>query len=197
MAENLGTYLTENGIKSTYLHSEIKTMERIEIINSLRSGEIDVIVGINLLREGLDLPEVKLVAILDADKEGFLRSEGSLIQTIGRAARNSEGRVIMYADVMTDSMKKAIDETNRRREIQMEYNKKHNITPKTIIKEIKNTLQISTKVEDNVKAVKKENIPKMIENLKAMMKVASANLDFERAIELRDEIAKLNKKLEK
>ena len=193
MAENLGTYLTENGIKSTYLHSEIKTMERIEIINSLRSGEIDVIVGINLLREGLDLPEVKLVAILDADKEGFLRSEGSLIQTIGRAARNSEGRVIMYADVMTDSMKKAIDETNRRREIQMEYNKKHNITPKTI----KNTLQISTKVEDNVKAVKKENIPKMIENLKAMMKVASANLDFERAIELRDEIAKLNKKLEK
>ena len=197
MAENLGTYLTENGIKSTYLHSEIKTMERIEIINTLRSGEIDVIVGINLLREGLDLPEVKLVAILDADKEGFLRSEGSLIQTIGRAARNSEGRVIMYADVMTDSMKKAIDETNRRREIQMEYNKKHNITPKTIIKEIKNTLQISTKVEDNVKAVKKENIPKMIENLKAMMKVASANLDFERAIELRDEIAKLNKKLEK
>ncbi len=197
MAENLGTYLTENGIKSTYLHSEIKTMERIEIINSLRSGEIDVIVGINLLREGLDLPEVKLVAILDADKEGFLRSEGSLIQTIGRAARNSEGRVIMYADVMTDSMKKAIDETNRRREIQMEYNKKHNITPKTIIKEIKNTLQISTKVEDNVKAAKKENIPKMIENLKAMMKVASVNLDFERAIELRDEIAKLNKKLEK
>ena len=197
MAENLGSYLNEAGIKSTYLHSEIKTMERIEIINSLRSGEVDVIVGINLLREGLDLPEVKLVAILDADKEGFLRSEGSLIQTIGRAARNSEGRVIMYADIMTDSMNKAITETNRRREIQMAYNKKHGIIPKTIIKEIKNTLQISSKVEDEVKKVKKENIPKMIENLKAMMKVASANLDFEKAIELRDEIAKLNKKLEK
>ena len=119
MAENLGAYLTENGIKSTYLHSEIKTMERIEVINSLRAGEIDVIVGINLLREGLDLPEVKLVAILDADKEGFLRSEGALIQTIGRAARNSEGRVLMFADVITDSMNRAITETNRRREIQM------------------------------------------------------------------------------
>ena len=197
MAENLGKYLTENGIKSTYLHSEIKTMERIEIINSLRSGEIDVIVGINLLREGLDLPEVKLVAILDADKEGFLRSEGSLIQTIGRAARNSEGRVIMYADVITESMRKAIDETNRRREIQISYNKKHNIVPKTIIKDIKNTLQISNKVKQEGEEVKQENIPAMIENLKAMMKVASSNLDFEKAIELRDEIAKLNKKLNK
>lgn len=197
MAENLGVYLTENGIKSTYLHSEIKTMERIEIINSLRAGEIDVIVGINLLREGLDLPEVKLVAILDADKEGFLRSEGALIQTIGRAARNSEGRVLMFADVMTDSMNRAITETNRRREIQLAYNKKHGITPKTIIKDIKNTLQISTKVEEKAKAVKKENIPKMIEDLKAMMKVASANLDFEKAIELRDEMMKLKKKLEK
>lgn len=197
MAENLGAYLTENGIKSTYLHSEIKTMERIEIINSLRAGEIDVIVGINLLREGLDLPEVKVVAILDADKEGFLRSEGALIQTIGRAARNSEGRVLMFADVMTDSMNRAITETNRRREIQMEYNKKHGITPKTIIKDIKNTLQISTKVEEKTKSVKKENIPKMIEDLKAMMKVASANLDFEKAIELRDEMMKLKKKLEK
>ena len=198
MAESLGEYLTKNGIKSTYLHSEIKTMERIEIINSLRSGEVDVIVGINLLREGLDLPEVKLVAILDADKEGFLRSEGSLIQTIGRAARNSEGRVIMYADEITDSMRRAIDETNRRRTIQMQYNKEHNITPKTIIKEIKNTLQISSKVEeDNSAKVKKENIPKQIESLKAMMKVASANLDFEEAIRLRDEISKLTKKLEK
>lgn len=197
MAENLGAYLTENGIKSTYLHSEIKTMERIEVINSLRAGEIDVIVGINLLREGLDLPEVKLVAILDADKEGFLRSEGALIQTIGRAARNSEGRVLMFADVITDSMNRAITETNRRREIQMAYNKKHGITPKTIIKDIKNTLQISTKVEEKAKAVKKENIPKMIEDLKAMMKVASANLDFEKAIELRDEMMKLKKKLEK
>ncbi|MCR5553554.1 MAG: excinuclease ABC subunit UvrB [bacterium] len=197
MAESLGAYLKENGIKSTYLHSEIKTMERIEIINSLRSGEVDVIVGINLLREGLDLPEVKLVAILDADKEGFLRSEGSLIQTIGRAARNSEGRVIMYADKITESMDKAIKETNRRREIQKEYNVKHNITPKTIIKDIKNTLQISTKTENKSEAVNKENIPAMIENLKAMMKVAAANLDFEKAIEIREEIAKLNKKLEK
>ena len=197
MAESLGAYLKENGIKSTYLHSEIKTMERIEIINSLRSGEVDVIVGINLLREGLDLPEVKLVAILDADKEGFLRSEGSLIQTIGRAARNSEGRVIMYADTITESMDKAIKETNRRREIQKEYNIKHNITPKTIIKDIKNTLQISTKTDNKSEAVNKENISAMIENLKAMMKVAAANLDFEKAIEIREEIAKLNKKLEK
>ncbi|MBO4569796.1 MAG: excinuclease ABC subunit UvrB [Clostridia bacterium] len=197
MAESLGAYLKENGIKSTYLHSEIKTMERIEIINSLRSGEVDVIVGINLLREGLDLPEVKLVAILDADKEGFLRSEGSLIQTIGRAARNSEGRVIMYADTITESMDKAIKETNRRREIQKEYNIKHNITPKTIIKDIKNALQISTKTDNKSEAVNKENIPAMIENLKAMMKVAAANLDFEKAIEIREEIAKLNKKLEK
>ena len=197
MAESLGQYLTKNGIKSTYLHSEIKTMERIEIINSLRSGEVDVIVGINLLREGLDLPEVKLVAILDADKEGFLRSEGSLIQTIGRAARNSEGHVVMYADTITESMRRAIDETNRRRAIQMAYNKEHNITPKTIIKEIKNTLQISKKVADSSDKIKKENIPKQIENLKAMMKVASSNLDFEEAIRLRDEIAKLTKKLEK
>ena len=197
MAENLGQYLTDNGIKSTYLHSEIKTMERIEIINSLRSGEVDVIVGINLLREGLDLPEVKLVAILDADKEGFLRSEGSLIQTIGRAARNSEGRVIMYADTMTGSMERAISETNRRREIQMAYNKEHNITPKTIIKEIKNTLQISSKTKEVEKEISQENIPLMIERLKGLMKIASAQLDFEKAIEYREEIAVLNKKLEK
>ena len=197
MAENLGQYLTDNGIKSTYLHSEIKTMDRIEIINSLRSGEVDVIVGINLLREGLDLPEVKLVAILDADKEGFLRSEGSLIQTIGRAARNSEGRVIMYADTMTGSMERAISETNRRREIQMAYNKEHNITPKTIIKEIKNTLQISSKTKEVEKEISQENIPLMIERLKGLMKIASAQLDFEKAIEYREEIAILNKKLEK
>ncbi|MBQ7453075.1 MAG: excinuclease ABC subunit UvrB [Clostridia bacterium] len=195
MAESLGEYLTKNGIKSTYLHSEIKTMERIEIINSLRSGEVDVVVGINLLREGLDLPEVKLVAILDADKEGFLRSEGSLIQTIGRAARNSEGRVVMYADTMTDSMNRAISETNRRRSIQMQYNREHNITPKTIIKEIKNTLQISSKVEDKGQKIKQENIPKRIEELTAMMKIASSRLDFEEAIALRDEIAKLGAKL--
>jgi len=197
MAENLGKYLTDNGIKSTYLHSEIKTMERIEIINSLRSGEIDVIVGINLLREGLDLPEVKLVAILDADKEGFLRSEGSLIQTIGRAARNSEGRVVMYADALTESMNRAITETNRRREIQMAYNKDHGITPKTIIKDIKNTLQISSKTKDADKAIKQENIPLMIENLKGLMKIASAQLDFEKAIELRDEISALTKQMNK
>ena len=147
MAESLTKYLQDYGIKVKYLHSEIDTLERIDIINELRSGEIEVIVGINLLREGLDIPEVELVAILDADKEGFLRSETSLIQTIGRAARNANAKVIMYADTMTESMEKAINETNRRREIQQKYNKEHNITPKTIVKEIKNTLDLSKKDE--------------------------------------------------
>ena len=196
MAESLTEYLKENGVRVRYMHSDIDTMERIEIVSALRGGEFDVLCGINLLREGLDLPEVELVAILDADKEGFLRSETSLIQTIGRAARNSEGRVIMYADTMTGSMKRAIDETNRRRTIQTEYNKAHNITPKTIVKDISNTLEITKKV-DRVKEVKKQDIPEEIEKLKALMKIASANLDFEKCIEIRDTIAKLKMKMRK
>ena len=196
MAESLTEYLKENGVKVRYMHSDIDTMERIEIVSGLRSGEFDVLCGINLLREGLDLPEVKLVAILDADKEGFLRSETSLIQTIGRAARNAEGRVIMYADTITGSMKRAIDETNRRRTIQSEYNKAHGIVPKTIVKEIKNTIEITKKV-DRTKDVKKQDIPDEIEKLKALMKIASANLDFERCIEIRDTIAKLKLKMRK
>ena len=193
MAEQLSKYLTEAGIKTTYLHSEIKAMDRIAVINELRSGESDVLVGINLLREGLDLPEVKLVAILDADKEGFLRSTGALIQTIGRAARNAEGRVVMYADVMTDSLKRAIDETNRRREIQMAYNKQHGIVPKTIIKDIVNTLKITNK-ETDVSELDAADITKQIETLTALMNVAVKALDFERAIELRDKIEELKAK---
>ncbi len=192
MAESLTSYLVEKGIKTKYLHSEIDTMERITILNGLRNGDFDVLVGINLLREGLDLPEVELVAILDADKEGFLRSEGALIQTIGRAARNSEGRVIMFADTITDSMKRAIEETARRRKIQNDFNVKHNIIPKTIIKEIKNTLEISEKIYDD--GLKKSDIPKEIERLKGLMKIASANLDFETAIELRNKITELKRR---
>ena len=192
MAESLTSYLAEKGIKTRYLHSEIDTMERITILNGLRNGDFDVLVGINLLREGLDLPEVELVAILDADKEGFLRSEGALIQTIGRAARNAEGHVIMFADTITDSMRRAIDETARRRKIQDEYNKAHGIVPKTIIKEVKNTLEISEKVFDD--GLKKSDIPKEIERLKGLMKIASSNLDFETAIQLRDKIAELKRR---
>lgn len=195
MAESLTTYLTEHKIKAKYMHSEIDTMERVEIINGLRSGEFDVLVGINLLREGLDMPEVELVCILDADKEGFLRSEGALIQTIGRAARNANGRVVMFADNMTDSMKRAIGETQRRRAIQEKFNEEHGIIPKTIIKEINNTLEISKKVDDG--KLKREEIPKEIEKLTAMMKIASNSLEFERAMELRDKIQKLKKQLEK
>ena len=195
MAESLTTYLQEHNFKTKYMHSEIDTMERVEIVNGLRSGEFDVLVGINLLREGLDMPEVELVAILDADKEGFLRSEGALIQTIGRSARNANGRVIMYADVMTDSMKRAIDTTNKRRQLQEAYNKEHGIIPQTIIKEVKNTLEITKKVDDG--KLKKEEIPAEIERLTGMMKVASGALDFERAIELRNQIQKLRKQLEK
>ena len=190
MAEQLSIYLVEHGIKTTYLHSEIKAMDRMVVINELRSGESDVLVGINLLREGLDLPEVKLVAILDADKEGFLRSTGALIQTIGRAARNAEGRVIMYADVMTDSLKRAIDETNRRREVQMAYNKAHRIVPKTIIKDIVDTLKI-TKKETDTSSFKAEDFTRQIESLTALMNVAVKALDFEKAIELRDKIEEL------
>ena len=196
MAESLTEYLKESGVRVRYMHSDIDTMERIEIVSALRSGEFDVLCGINLLREGLDLPEVKLVAILDADKEGFLRSETSLIQTIGRAARNAEGRVIMYADVMTGSMKRAISETERRRKIQSEYNQAHGIVPKTIVKDIVNSLEI-TKKADRTKDVKKQDIPEEIEKLKALMKIASANLDFEKCIEIRDTIAKLKLKMRK
>ena len=194
MAESLTDYLKEHGLKVRYMHSDIDALERIDIINGLRSGEFDVLCGINLLREGLDLPEVKLVAILDADKEGFLRSETSLVQTIGRAARNAEGRVIMYADVVTGSMKRAIDETNRRRKIQSDYNKEHGIVPKTIIKEVKNSIGITGK-KSSVDDIKLNDIPNEIEKLKALMKVASSQLDFERAIEIRDTISELKKKL--
>lgn len=193
MAEDLTVYLSEHGVKARYLHSDIDTMDRIDLLNDLRTGEFDVLVGINLLREGLDLPEVMLVAILDADKEGFLRSEGALIQTIGRAARNSEGHVIMFADRITDAMKHAIDETNRRRQIQDEYNKQHEIIPKTIIKEVKNTIEITKKARNNLSKV---DAAKEIERLKGLMKVASANLDFELAIEYREEISKLKKRLQ-
>ena len=195
MAESLTTYLTDHSFKVKYLHSEIDTMERVEIINGLRQGEFDILVGINLLREGLDMPEVELVCILDADKEGFLRSEGALIQTIGRVARNANGRVIMFADTVTDSMQRAIDETARRRKLQMEYNEKHGIVPKTIIKEIKNTLEIGKKVSE--KNISKRDIPLEIDRLTSMMKIASSQLDFERAIELRNKIAVLKKRLNK
>ncbi len=191
MAENLTEFLSERKIKVRYLHSEIDTMERIDILNGLRRGDFDVLVGINLLREGLDLPEVELVCILDADKEGFLRSEGALIQTIGRASRNSEGKVILYADQMTDSMKRAIDETMRRRTIQNQYNIEHHITPKTIKKDIKNTLEITQAPKDRKK--NKKDVASEIERLKGLMNVASKQLDFETAITLRDEIAKLRK----
>lgn len=195
MSESLTNYLNELGLKVKYLHSDIDTLERIDIINSLRKKECDIVVGINLLREGLDIPETKLVAILDADKEGFLRSETSLIQTIGRAARNAESKVIMYADVVTDSMKRAIDETNRRRDIQNAYNIQHGITPQTIIKDIKNTLEISSKIENT--KIDEKNIPQQIEKLTSLMKIASKNLDFEKAIVLRDQINDLQKLLEK
>ena len=193
MAENLTSYLSERKIKVRYLHSDIDTLDRVEIINSLRLREFDVLVGINLLREGLDIPEVKLVAILDADKEGFLRSSWALIQTIGRAARNAEAKVIMYADNITRSMKVAIDETNRRRQIQHAYNVENGIVPKTIIKPVKNTLEITKKATDgNIKA---KDVPNEINRLSKLMKMASESLDFEQAIVLRNQIAELKKLL--
>ena len=195
MAENLSSYFAENGLRVKYLHSDIDTLERVKILNALRNDDFDVLIGINLLREGLDLPEVQLVAILDADKEGFLRSDTSLIQTIGRAARNDKGRVIMYADNITGSMQRAIDETNRRRELQMKYNQEHNVSPKTIVKQINDSLRI-TKDSDDMAETKAEIIDN-IEKLKGLMKQASAQLDFERAIELREQISKLKAKLKK
>ena len=193
MAEDLCAYFGENGVRVKYLHSDIDTLERIKIINELRSDEFDVLIGINLLREGLDLPEVTLVAILDADKEGFLRSATSLIQTIGRAARNSESKVIMYADRMTDSMKVAIDETNYRREKQIAYNTAHNVKPQTIKKAVVDTLKITMDAKEE--KMDKKDISKKIEQLKGMMTTAASQLDFETAIKLREEIAKLKRKL--
>jgi len=193
MAEDLTTYFSESGIRVKYLHSDIDTLERVKIINGLRSGDFDVLIGINLLREGLDIPEVKLVAILDANKEGFLRSTTSLIQTIGRCARNSEGKVLMYGDTITDSMRRAIDETNRRRELQIKYNKEHNVKPVTIKKEVVDTLKLSIDVDD-VQMSRKDIIDN-IEKLKALMSSASAQLDFENAIKYREEISKLKQKL--
>ena len=201
MAEDLTEYLHENGIKVRYLHSDIDTIERIEIIRDLRSGVFDVLVGINLLREGLDIPECSLVAILDADKEGFLRSYRSLIQTIGRAARNADGKVILYADKLTDSIKLALDETNRRRQKQEAYNKSHNITPKTIKKEISNTLMTMTEFETDNTTKKKpissinineiKNLDKEIKSLQKQMKKFAEDLEFEKAMEIRDKIRKL------
>ena len=187
MAEELTAYLKKLDIKVAYLHSEIKTLERMRIIRDLRLGKYDVLVGINLLREGLDIPEVSLIAIMDADKQGFLRSERSLIQTIGRAARNSEGRVIMYADTISEAMNIAIKETKRRREIQEKYNLEHHIVPKTIIKEIRELISNNKEVEEKEKEKlnKKEKMD-LIVKIEAEMKEAAKNLDFERAMELRD-----------
>jgi excinuclease ABC subunit B len=195
MAEDLTTYLQGMGVRVKYLHHDIDTIERMEIIRDLRLGEFDVLVGINLLREGLDIPEVSLVAILDADKEGFLRSESSLIQTIGRAARNAEGKVIMYADSVTGSMERAITETNRRRALQLAYNKEHGIVPKTIIKDIRDVIEISSKAEVDDKAAKKKMSKKekdeLIAKLTAQMKEAAKLLEFEHAAYLRDKINEL------
>ncbi|MGL5295472.1 MAG: excinuclease ABC subunit UvrB [Culicoidibacterales bacterium] len=202
MSEQLTKYFKEQGIKVAYLHSEIKTLERIAIIRDLRLGKYDVLVGINLLREGLDIPEVSLIAILDADKEGFLRSERSLIQIIGRAARNASGHVIMYADKMTDSMQRAISETKRRREIQMAYNIEHGITPKTIMKEIRDVISASVEVQDNedpyqtTKMNKRERM-KLIERLQKEMKDAASKLDFETATQLRDAIIEIQASMSK
>lgn len=203
MSEDLTNYFKEIGIKVTYLHSDIKTIERMEIIRDLRIGKFDVLVGINLLREGLDLPEVSLVAILDADKEGFLRSETSMVQTIGRAARNAEGKVIMYADSITNSMKKAIDETNRRRYMQIRYNKEHNIIPQTIKKGIRDVIEATKVAEeqdkygfDSRKEMGIDELMATIKDLEVEMFEAAENLQFERAAELRDKISELKKKMQ-
>ena len=184
MAEELTNYLKKLDIKVAYLHTEVKTLERLKIISELRKGKYDVLVGINLLREGLDIPEVSLVAILDADKQGFLRSNRSLIQTIGRAARNANGRVIMYADTVSDSMEEAIKETSRRREIEKKYNLEHHIIPKTIIKEIREV--VTNNLEKEPTKMNRKDKQKLMSEIEKEMKEAAKNLDFERAMELRD-----------
>ena len=203
MAEHLTEYLREAGIRVKYLHSDIDTLERAEIIRNMRLDEFDVLVGINLLREGLDIPEIALVAILDADKEGFLRSETSLIQTVGRAARNAEGRVIMYADTMTESMEKAITETNRRRSIQQAYNQEHNITPQTIQKAVRDLISISKaaetasrKIEKDPESMSRKELEKLIAKVKKQMQTAAAELNFEAAVELRDQMRELMRHLD-
>jgi excinuclease ABC subunit B len=197
MAEDLSEYYAEVGVKCNYLHSEVSTLDRIKILRDLRRGEHDVLVGINLLREGLDLPEVSLVAILDADKEGFLRSAGSLIQTIGRAARHVEGRAILYADVMTDSMKRALDETSRRRVIQIEYNERNNITPQSIVKPIDMSLvavaegdyvTVPLEMDEEVDALTPEQKQKFIGELEERMREAARKFEFEKAAQLRDRV---------
>ena len=202
MAEDLTDYMREVGIRVKYLHSDIDTLERSEIIRDMRLDVFDVLVGINLLREGLDIPEITLVAILDADKEGFLRSGTSLIQTIGRAARNAEGHVIMYADTITDSMRTAMDETQRRREIQMKYNEEHGITPQTIRKSVRDLISISKKVaaeelrmEKDPESMSRKELEKLIGDLSKQMKKAAAELNFESAAELRDKLVELKKVL--
>ena len=203
MAEDLTDYMREIGIRVKYLHSDIDTLERTEIVRDMRLDVFDVLVGINLLREGLDIPEITLVAILDADKEGFLRSETSLIQTIGRAARNAEGHVIMYADTITDSMRAALDETQRRREVQMAYNEEHGITPKTIQKAVRDLIAVSKKVaasevqmEKDPESMSEKELEKLIKELEKQMKKAAADLNFEAAAELRDKLIELKKTLQ-
>ncbi len=186
MAEDLTDHLKERGVKTAYVHSDIDTLERGDILRDLRAGVYDVLVGINLLREGLDLPEVSLVAILDADKEGFLRSTRSLIQTVGRCARNANGHVIFYGDKITDSMKEAMEETARRRQIQEKYNEEHHITPKTIIKEIRDVISNTDLSEKKEKKLSKKEIEKNMAMIEQEMREAAKNLDFERAMELRD-----------
>ena len=203
MAEDLTDYMREVGIRVKYLHSDIDTLERSEIIRDMRLDVFDVLVGINLLREGLDIPEISLVAILDADKEGFLRSETSLIQTIGRAARNAEGHVVMYADNMTDSMRAAIEETNRRRQLQQKYNEEHGITPQTIKKSVRDLISISKEIakeevrfEKEPESMDEEELTKLIADVQKKMKKAAAELNFEAAAELRDKMVELKKTLE-
>jgi excinuclease ABC subunit B len=200
MSEDLTEYYSEVGVKCSYMHSEVSTLDRVKILRDLRRGEIDVLIGVNLLREGLDLPEVSLVAVLDADKEGFLRSTGSLIQTIGRAARNLNGRALLYADVMTDSMKRALDETDRRRRRQLEYNQEHNITPQSIIKPIDMNLiriaeadYVTPSIDDipEVETLTPDQRNSLITELEQKMREAAKVFEFEKAAQLRDRVKAL------